>query len=71
MVDRSRSGAACRTAQQLGTIGGILPTGSYGTILYEIDNEGPWLIFVAWDNGMRVPVFHADIEVLAQEEARL
>ena len=47
MVDRSRSGAACRTVHQLRTIEGILPRGSHGTILYEMDNAGRWLIFVA------------------------
>ncbi len=71
MVDRSRSGAACRTVHQLRTIEGILPRGSHGTILYEMDNVGRWLIFVAWNNGMRVPVFPDDIEVPEQAEARL
>ena len=71
MVDRSRSGAACCTVHQLRTIEGILPRGSHGTILYEMDNVGRWLIFVDWNNGMLVPVFCDDSGVLEQAEARL
>jgi len=71
MVDRSRSGTACRTVHQLRTTEGILPRGSRGTILYEMDNVGRWLIFVTWNNGMRIPVFPDDIEVSEREEVRL
>ncbi len=71
MVDRSRSGAQCRTLRHLRTIEGILPRGSHGTIRYEMDNLGRRLVFVDWDNGMRVPVFPHEIEVPEQEEAQL
>ncbi len=71
MVDRSRSGAQCRTLRHLRTVEGILPRGSHGTILYEMDNLGRWLVFVDWDNGMSVPVFPHEIEVPEQEAAQL
>ncbi len=69
-MDRSRSGVCCRTLCHLLTIEGILPRDSYGTLRYEMDNLGRHLVFVDWDNGMRVPVFPQEIEVLEKEALR-
>ena len=71
MMDRSRSGARCRTLRHVNTVKGILPRDSYGTLRYEMDNLGRRLMFVDWDNGMRVPVFPYEIEVLEQEVAQV
>ena len=71
MIDRSHSGARCRTLRHVNTLEGVLLRDSYGTLRYEMDNLGRRLVFVDWDNGMSVPVFPHEIEVLEQEEARV
>jgi hypothetical protein len=63
MVDRTRSGKRCRTIQYLTTREGLLRRDSYGTIQYEVENSDRRLVFVAWDNGMRVPVFAHEIDI--------
>ncbi len=70
MMDHSRSGARCRTRYHVNTVEGALPRHSRGTIRYELDNLGRRLVFVDWDNGMGVPVFPHEIEVLAGEIAQ-
>lgn len=64
MIDRSRSGSRCRTLRVVNTLEGILPRDSYGTLRYETDNLERHLIFVDWDNGMNLPVFPHEIELL-------
>lgn len=64
MIDRSRQGIRCRTVRQVRTPQGILPRGSYGTFNYEVDNMGRRIAFVSWDNGLKVPVFPSEIELL-------
>jgi hypothetical protein len=49
------------------TVAGILLRDTYGTLRYEIDNLGRRLVFVDWDNGLSVPVFLHEIEVVEQE----
>jgi len=71
MMDRSRSGARCRTLRQVNTLKGILPRDTYGTLCYEMDNLGRRLVVVDWDNGLGVPVFPYEIEVMEQEQAQV
>ena len=68
MVDRTHSGKRCRTVQHLTTRDGLLRRDSCGTIKYEVENLGRRLIFVAWDNGMRIPVFAHEIDVCVVED---
>jgi hypothetical protein len=70
MLNRSHAGWRCRTRVHLETVEGPLPRGSGGTIWYEMDNLGRRLVFVQWDNGMRVPVFPHEIELQEQEADR-
>ncbi len=70
MIDRSQAGVRCRTRCHLHTIEGLLRRGSQGTIYYEMDNLGRRLVFVHWDNGMSVPVFPHEIEILTPAEVR-
>ena len=46
---------------------GLLPRETYGTLRYEEVNLGRRLAFVDWDNGMNVPVFPDEVEVLETE----
>jgi len=71
MTDRSRSGARCRTLHPLNTLKGMLPRDTYGTLRYEMENLGRHLVFVDWENGMGVPVFPHEIEVVEQQQAQL
>jgi len=68
MVDRMSSGKRCRTIQHLTTREGLLRRDSYGTIQYEMENLDRRLVFVAWDNGMRVPVFAHEIDICLIED---
>ena len=68
MIDRSRVGARCRALRIINTLDGIVLRDSYGTLRYETDNLGRHLIFVDWDNGMDVPVFLHEVEVLEGSE---
>jgi len=47
----------------------LLRRGSRGTIRYELDNLDRRLVFMDWDNGMKVPVFPYEIAMLALKEA--
>ena len=69
MVDRSRAGARCYTVRRINTVKGLLPRESYGTLRYEEENLGRRLVFVEWDNGMQVPVFPDEVEILEAEIA--
>ena len=40
--------------------------GSYGTVLYAMENLGRRLMLVQWDTGMTVPVFPDEIVVEGQ-----
>lgn len=66
-MDRSHSGFRCRTVRHINKVEGMLPQDSNGTIRYKIGNLGRYLIFVDWDNGMSVPVFPHEIEILEPE----
>jgi len=47
----------------------LLRRGSRGTIRYELDNLDRRLVFVDWDNGMKVPLFPYEIATLTLKEA--
>ncbi len=66
MINRSRTGARCRTRHFVRTVKGDLPRGSRGTILYETENLGRQLILVDWDAGFAVPVFPDEVELEQQ-----
>jgi hypothetical protein len=68
MVYRTHAGARCRTVQHINTRDGLLSRDTHGTIRYEMDNLDRRLVFVDWDNGMSVPVFPGEIEILGQPE---
>ncbi|HJY84770.1 MAG TPA: hypothetical protein VKK81_27265 [Candidatus Binatia bacterium] len=69
MIYHSRAGVRCHTVCHLNTVEGLLRRGSRGTIRYELDNLDRRLVFVDWDNGMKVPVFPYEIAMLALKEA--
>ena len=69
MVDRSRTGARCYTLRRINSVKGLLPRETYGTLRYEEENLGRRLVFVVWDNGMNVPIFPDEVEVLETETA--
>ena len=68
MIYHSQAGVRCCTVCHLNTVEGSLRCGSHGTIRYELDNLDRRLVFVDWDNGMKVPVFPHEIAVLALKE---
>jgi hypothetical protein len=63
MIDRTHVGARCTTRLPLRTVAGVLPRGSQGTIVYEMENLGRQLILVRWDSGFSVPTFPDEIEI--------
>ena len=69
MIDRTRSGRRCRTTQLVRTVEGDLRRDAQGTIRYETENLGRDLVMVQWDQGLIVPVFPHEIEVLVEEAA--
>ncbi len=69
MIYHSQAGVRCRTVCHLNTVEGLLRRGSHGTIRYELDNLDRRLVFVDWDNGMKVPLFPYEIATLTLKEA--
>lgn len=67
MIDRTHAGFRCHTRHLLRTVKGDLPRGSYGTVVYEMDNLGRHLILVNWDTGISVPVFPDEIELQPED----
>ena len=55
--------------RRINRVKGLLPREPYGTLRYEEENLGRRLVFVDWDNGMNVPVFRDEMEVLETETA--
>jgi hypothetical protein len=68
MIDRTHTGARCYTRSLLRTVEGVLPRGSHGTILYEMENLGRQLILVRWDTGISVPTFPDEIELESNQD---
>ena len=67
MLDRTHTGWRCRTQRLIRTVKGDLPRGSYGTVLYTMENLGRRLILVHWDSGITVPVFPDEIALESQD----
>ena len=68
MIDRKYAGARCHAVRHITTRDGLLRCGTGGTIRYEMDNLDRCLVVVEWDNGMSVPVFPGEIQILGQPE---
>ena len=67
MIDRTQTGTRCYTLRFIRTVKGALPGGSYGTVLYTMENLGRRLILVHWDLGITVPVFPDEIMLESQD----
>ncbi|NOT56853.1 MAG: hypothetical protein HOP18_19820 [Deltaproteobacteria bacterium] len=63
MMDRTHVGARCTTRSSLRTPAGVLPQGSQGTIVHEMENLGRQLLLVRWDSGFSVPTLADEIEI--------
>jgi hypothetical protein len=70
MIDRTHTGARCYTRSLLRTVKGVLPRGSQGTIIYEMENLGRQLILVRWDIGIAVPAFPDEIELESDHDTQ-
>ena len=70
MINRTHAGVRCSTRVPLRTVNGLLPRGSSGTVVYEMDNLGRQLILVNWDTGFSVPVFPDEIAFERENTAR-
>jgi hypothetical protein len=70
MIDRTHTGIRCSTRVLLRTVEGLLPQGSQGTVVYEMDNLGRHLILVNWDRGFSVPVFPNEVAFEPEHVAR-
>jgi hypothetical protein len=64
MIDLSSKGIRCRAAREIRTNWGMVTTSTGGTIQYEIENVGRYLILVDWDNGLSLNVSPSEIEVI-------
>ena len=70
MIDRTHTGIRCSTRILLRTVEGLLPRGSQGTVVYEMDNLGRQLILVNWDRGFSTPVFPYEVALEHEGIAR-
>ena len=68
MVDTSLTGMRCRATKEIRSHQGLVRRYSEGIIQYNMDNLGRHLISVQWDNGVIDYVYHAEIEIVGQEE---
>ena len=64
MIDLSSKGIRCRAAREIRTNWGMVTTSNGGTIQYEIENVGRYLMLVDWDNGLSLNVSPSEIEVI-------
>ena len=64
MIDLSSKGIRCRAAREIRTNWGMVTTSTGGTIQYEIENVGRYLILVDWDNGLSLNVSPSEIEII-------
>lgn len=69
MRKHMRSGARCRTLRNVITAKGIVPRDSYGTLRYEANPFGRFLVFVDWDEGKSVPVPSYELDVRRHDSA--
>ena len=64
MIDLSSEGIRCRAAREIRTNWGMVTSSTGGTIQYEIENLGRYLILVDWDNGLSLNVSPSEIEII-------
>jgi len=64
MIDSSSEGMKCRAARDSQSYQGMVRASTEGTIQYEIENLGRHIIYVHWDNGLRLNVFPNEIEII-------
>ena len=64
MIDSSLEGRKCRAVRDIRSYQGTVSASMEGTIQYEIENVGRHLIYVRWDNGLRLNVFPNEIEII-------
>ena len=64
MIDLSSKGIRCRAAREIRTNWGMVTTSTGGTIQYEIENVGRYLILVDCDNGLSLNVSPSEIEII-------
>jgi hypothetical protein len=64
MIDISSGGIRCRAAQEIRKNRAIVRHCTEGTIQYEIENLGRYLIHVQWDNGLSLNVSPSEIEII-------
>ncbi len=64
MIDLSSKGIRCRAAREIRTNWGMVTSSTGGTIQYEIENLGRYLILVDWDNGLSLNVSPSEIEII-------
>ena len=69
MTNHVRAGARCRTLRNVITAKGIVPRDSYGTLRYEANAFGRFLVFVDWDEGKSVPVPPYELDVRKHDSA--
>ena len=64
MIDLSSKGIRCRATREIRTDWGMVTSSTGGTIQYEIENVGRYLILVDWDNGLSLNVSPSEIEII-------
>ncbi len=64
MIDLSSKGIRCRATREIRTDWGMVTSSTGGTIQYEIENLGRYLILVDWDNGLSLNVSPSEIEII-------
>ena len=64
MIDLRLHGMKCRAIRNIRSYQGIISAFTEGTIEYEIENIGRHFVNVRWDNGLRLNVFHDEIELI-------
>jgi len=67
MIDTSVEGIRCRAAQEIRNNWGIVRPSTEGTIQYEIENIGRYLIRVHWDSGLSLNVSPGEIEIIDRD----
>lgn len=67
MIDTSIEGIRCRAAQEIRNNQGIIRPSTEGTIQYEIEKVGRYLIHVYWDNGLNLNVSPGEIEIIDRD----
>lgn len=64
MIDLISKGIRCRATREIRTDWGMVTSSTGGTIQYEIENLGRYLILVDWDNGLSLNVSPSEIEII-------